>query len=530
MNKLAIIFFFCAVIWGCGTSQQMQKEGEVVGVQGPEEAHRLQFHFTPPAKWMNDPNGMVFHKGEYHLFYQHNPDNIVWGPMHWGHAVSKDMIHWEHLPIALFPDSLGAIFSGSAVVDLKNTSGLGTTENPPMVAIFTYHLEVPEKEEMSYTQTQGLAFSVDNGRTWTKYKANPVLPNPGIRDFRDPKVMWHEEGQRWIMTLAVADHITFFSSPNLIDWKKESEFGIDIGAHGGVWECPDLFEIQVDGSQQKKWVLFVSINPGAPNGGSGTQYFVGDFKNGKFTMDQQFGSAVGTEGIWIDYGRDNYAGVTWANVPEEDGRRLFMGWLSNWDYASVVPTEKWRSAMTVARELSLVNTVNGLRIASKPVKELQSIFGASQNIANLTINDSLDVTESFPISSPSFSLELDVETENDTTSFSIELYNNLGQKMVIGYDAKSKRYFTDRTNAGRNAFSENFPGVHYGPRNAEGNKFPIKILVDVASMELFADEGKTAMTDIFFPDEVFKYFKIHTANGTVKIKSGNITELKSILQ
>jgi sucrose-6-phosphate hydrolase SacC (GH32 family) len=249
---------------------------------------------------MNDPNGMVFHNGEYHLFYQHNPDSTVWGPMHWGHAVSKDMIYWEHLPIALYPDSLGTIFSGSAVVDNNNTSGFGTAVNPALVAIYTYHDAEGEKAGRKDYQNQGIAYSLDNGREWITYDQNPVLRSPGIPDFRDPKVMWHEKSQQWIMALAVVDRISFYSSPNLKDWTKESEFGANIGAHGGVWECPDLFELQVEGTQDKKWVLLVSINPGAPNGGSGTQYFIGDFDGKNFTLDEQFSALVGKEGVWLD--------------------------------------------------------------------------------------------------------------------------------------------------------------------------------------------------------------------------------------
>ena len=308
---------------------------------------------------MNDPNGMVFYEGEYHLFYQHYPDDNVWGPMHWGHTVSQDMVNWKHMPIALYPDELGYFFSGSAVIDWQNTSGLGTVDNPPMVAIYNYHepvgAEDPDRTDFQY---QGIAFSLDKGRTWTKYDNNPVLNNPGIRDFRDPKVMWFEPTQRWIMTLAVKDHISFYSSPDLISWTHESDFGLEVGGHGGVWECPDLFALQVDDSDEVKWVLLVSINPGGPAGGSATQYFVGEFDGASFIMDPSFAPQVtppaGSDeerAVWMDYGPDNYAGVTWSDVPDSDGRRLFIGWMSNWSYSQVVPTTVWRSAMTVPREL-----------------------------------------------------------------------------------------------------------------------------------------------------------------------------------
>ncbi|HZH37827.1 MAG TPA: glycoside hydrolase family 32 protein, partial [Flavisolibacter sp.] len=303
------------------------------------EPHRPQIHFTPKTAWMNDPNGMVYHNGTYHLFYQHNPDSTVWGPMHWGHATTKNLVHWQHQPVKLFPDSLGTIFSGSAVVDVNNTSGFGSKGKVPLVAIFTHHNPVMEKAGRNDFQYQSLAFSLDEGKTWTKYTGNPVVKNPGIRDFRDPKVMWHQGSGKWIMTLATLDRVTFYSSSNLKDWLKESEFGKELGAHGGVWECPDLFPLEYNGEQV--WVLLVSINPGGPNGGSATQYFTGRFDGKTFTPLQ-------TDTQWIDYGPDNYAGITWSNTGK---RKIFLGWMSNWQYAAAVPTQTWRSAMTIPRDL-----------------------------------------------------------------------------------------------------------------------------------------------------------------------------------
>ncbi len=345
------------------------------------EQYRPIYHFTPPEQWMNDPNGMVYYEGEYHLFYQHYPDSNVWGPMHWGHAVSEDLVHWDRLPIALYPDSLGYIFSGSAVIDKNNTSGLGTEENPPMVAIYTYHdAEKAETGAIDY-QTQGIAYSTDRGRSWTKYQQNPVIPNPGIEDFRDPKVFWYAAQEKWVMTLAVSNHVSFYSSPDLKSWTKESEFGQEWGSHAGVWECPDLFPITVEGTEEEKWVLLLSINPGGPNEGSATQYFVGDFDGKTFTLDDAFQEDVRDEnGVWLDYGPDNYAGVTWANVSDDDGRRLFMGWMSNWHYGQEVPTYAWRSAMTVPRTLELVNLPVGLRVTSKPVEELHALRQSTQSL------------------------------------------------------------------------------------------------------------------------------------------------------
>jgi fructan beta-fructosidase len=284
---------------------------------GPyHEQYRPQVHFSPPAHWMNDPNGMVYYGGTYHLFYQYYPKGTVWGPMHWGHATSTDLVHWTNRPIALYPDSIGLIFSGSAVVDFNNTSGLGKAGKPPLVAIFTQHSQAREKAGRSDAQNQSLAYSNDGGTSWKMYEHNPVLKNPGIIDFRDPNVMWYAPGAKWVMSLATRDRITFYSSKNLKDWKKESEFGQHLGAHGGVWECPDLFPLTAAGGKTL-WVLLVNINPGGPQGGSATQYFTGSFDGVKFT-------AQGTGTRWLDQGTDEYAGVTWHNT---GARRIFLGWM-----------------------------------------------------------------------------------------------------------------------------------------------------------------------------------------------------------
>ena len=249
------------------------------------EQYRPQLHFTPASQWMNDPNGMVYLDGEYHLFYQYHPFSNKWGPMHWGHALSRDLVHWQQLPIALYPDQLGMIFSGSAVFDRDNTSGLGSTTRPPLVALFAYHNHELEQQHAIDVESQGLAYSLDHGRSWAKYRGNPVLKNPGIRDFRDPKVFWFEATRRWIMTLAAKDQVSFYSSRDLRTWRHESDFGHGWGAHGGVWECPDLIDMKVAGERAHRFVLLSSVNPGAPNGGSGTQYFIGSFDGHRFKPD-----------------------------------------------------------------------------------------------------------------------------------------------------------------------------------------------------------------------------------------------------
>jgi fructan beta-fructosidase len=445
------------------------------------ETYRPQFHFTPEANWMNDPNGMVYLDGEYHLFYQYNPDSSVWGPMHWGHAISKDLVYWEHLPIALKPDSLGTIFSGSAVIDHHNTSGLGKPENPAMVAIYTYHDAEGERAGRIDYQTQGIAFSTDKGRTWQKYSGNPVLKNPGIRDFRDPKVSWVETGSgsgQWIMTLAVKDKISFYSSPNLIDWTHESDFNPEWAAYGGVWECPDLFPLRTaDG--QEKWVLFVSINPGGPQGGSATQYFIGDFDGKNFTTE--------TSDIkWLDWGADNYAGVTWSNVPEADGRRLFIGWMSNWQYADVVPTENWRSATTLPRSLELIKDVNSYSLVSKPIKELVKLRTNTQDISGMEASLSQELVE----------FEF-VVTNKD---FRIEFQNEENDKLIL--ESSGEHLVLDRGLSGIIDFSKDFSKIQTIPLGTVQAK-KLQIYLDGSSIEVFINEGEIAITSLIFPNKPF---------------------------
>ncbi len=454
------------------------------------ESHRPLYHFTPPSGWMNDPNGMVYYAGEYHLFYQHYPDSTVWGPMHWGHAISRDLIRWEHQPIALYPDSLGYIFSGSAVVDANNSSGLQTGTEIPLIALFTY--------DKAGFETQGMAFSNDKGRTWSKYKNNPVLKNPGEQDYRDPKVFWHAESDRWILSLAVKNRIEFYNSKNLIDWQKTGEFGREYGNHGGVWECPDLFPLVLEGSTESKWILLVSINPGGPNGGSATQYFIGSFDGKTFTTEDDPKSER-----WIDYGPDNYAGVTWGNAP--DGRTIFLGWMGNWNYAQRVPTQSWRSAMTLPRELTLRKTAAGLRVASIPSPEIQQLRGPKQGF---DLNKAVSFADGAE-------LEITIDLANSTTTdLGVEFFNTKNEVLRIGYDRAKNQFYIDRTRAGKQYFAEQFATVSTASRSSDSPKLKLHIFLDVASVELFADEGTTCMTSTFFPNEDFNGFRFYPKDGT----------------
>ena len=480
--------------------------------------YRPNFHFTPAKGWMNDPNGMIFLNGQYHLFFQHYPDGTVWGPMHWGHATSSDLVDWKEQSIALYPDSIGMIFSGSAVLDKNNTSGLGRGGIAPMVAIYTQHNMPGEKAGRTDFQNQSIAYSLDEGKTWTKYAGNPVLKTPNIKDFRDPKVIWHAPTKKWIMNLAVADHVELYSSPNLINWTKESEIGKNLFAHGGVWECPDLLHFNVNG--KTIWVLLVSMNPGGPNGGSATQYIVGDFDGHTF-------KPYTTDIKWMDYGPDNYAGVTFSNVGD---RNILIGWMSNWNYANVVPTEKWRSAMTVPRELSLIEQPsykNGIvkneteiRLVSTPVKELSAGFTKTMSKENIVVEKTFSLsTVKNPIPN-----RIDLATLQ-AKDFDLVLSNDFNEKLIVGYDATKKQFFIDRRNAGISNFNEGFAMIATAPRFTKEAKMDLSLLIDKTAVELFADGGRTVMTALFFPTHPYTKCILQTKEG-INLKSINLFSLK----
>ncbi len=310
------------------------------------EAFRPAYHHTPAYGWMNDPNGMFYKDGVYHLYYQWNPYGSMWENMTWGHSTSRDLIHWEAQPTAIEPDALGTIFSGSAVVDKPNDR---------VVAFYT---SAGEK-----SQVQSMAISKDNGKTFEKYDGNPVLVSTE-EDFRDPKAFWNPELQKWNLILAVGQEMHIYSSSNLNDWTFESSFGKGYGCHDGVWECPDLVKLQVRGTDKQKWMLICNINPGGPYGGSATQYFIGDFDGHKFTCDHK-------DTRWMDYGKDHYAAVTFDNAP--DGRHIILAWMSNWQYANQVPTKQFRSANSIPRDLDLFEYDGNIYCGVTPSKELLTL-------------------------------------------------------------------------------------------------------------------------------------------------------------
>ena len=491
------------------------------------EAYRPQYHYSPPQQWMNDPNGLVYYDGEYHLFYQYNPYAAHWGPMHWGHAVSQDLVHWDTLPIALFPDRHGTIFSGSIVVDQDNTSGFGAAGSPALVALFTYNDTLAKSAGREDFQTQGLAYSVNRGRDWTPFTGNPVLENPGNADFRDPKLFWYAPQQRWIMTLAMRDHVAFYSSADLRHWTHESDFGARSGSHEGVWECPDLIELPLGPDGGNKAVLLVSLTPGGPNGGSATQYFIGRFDGHQFTADADAGAAAGVV-RWLDYGPDDYAGSTWTGGGAGHGRQLFIGWMSNWAYAEAVPTARWRSAMTLPRELFLAATPRGPELHSRPAAELESLRRRRAKIGEQGVSQAIDLTQPLGTNTGLLEVLLQLDTQ-EAGVIELAFSNPLGEKTTFRLDRARLRYEVDRSASGTAKFTAGFASVAWAPLPGPGRNLQLRFFLDHASLESFINDGETAFTTIMFPTVPYTRVTL-SADREVRIKSGTVYELASIWQ
>ena len=642
------------------------------------EPFRPQYHFTPEKNWMNDPNGLVYYEGEYHLFYQYNPFGDKWGHMSWAHAVSPDMVHWKHLPLAMGDNDGVMIFSGSAVIDWKNSSGFGKDGKPPMVAIYTGY------NTTNNLQYQCIAYSNDKGRTWTKYFGNPVI-NLNSKDFRDPKVQWHEPTKKWIMTVSLsAEHkVCFYGSTDLKEWTLLSKFG-PAGATGGVWECPDLFELPVQGTSEKRWVLAVNINPGSIAGGSGGQYFIGQFDGTRFVADNDmlgssasefvpegkviadfesenygnwkvtgdaFGpgpakgkfpnqnpvdgykgerlvnsyfngdettgtltspdfevtrpflnfligggsqketrmdlwvdgkvvrTASGDDGerlswrawdvreligrqakleivdnatggwghinidqimladaparpaseaaLWFDYGPDYYAAVSWSDVPKSDGRRLWLGWMNNWQYGQDVPTAPWRSAMSIPREVGLRQTSDGIRLVQKPTREMESLRGEhfQFNGGDVAAANAWLVKNKIQ----GDQLEMLIELEPQSAGVEgVQVLKGGKEATVIGVDRSRGQVFVDRTESGVVNFHPKFPSRNDAPLNSPHGKVKFHIFVDAGSVEVFANDGEVVITDLVFPSAESRSVEFFGPTSTSKIRSLNVWTLKSV--
>ena len=479
------------------------------------ERYRPQYHFTPEINWMNDPNGMVFFGGEYHLFYQHNPHGNEWGHMTWGHTVSSDMVHWKHLPLAIHEAYGVMIFSGSAVVDWRNTSGFGLGSEPPLIAIYTGHGHGK--------QTQDIAYSNDRGRTWTKYAGNPVI-DLEEKDFRDPKVMWHEASNQWIMVVSMANelYVQFYGSSDLKSWQLLSQFG-PAGATGKPnWECPDLFELPIEGEAgESRWVLEVDMGNKSIAGGSGGEYFIGEFDGREFRAEHPL-----DEVRWVDYGRDFYAPVSWSDIPKSDGRRLWLAWMNNWETA-LVPTHPWRSAMSLPRSVALRRTPDGLRMVQRPVKELKSLRGdrVALNQRSL-VSSSLPLAE-FGISGNQVEIIADFELK-DASEFGLRVSLGGGEETVIGYDAGTETMFVDRTRSGEVDFHPAFAGRHSGPLPAVEGRVRFHVFVDTSSVEVFGNDGYTVITDRIFPDPSSQGIELYSKGGATVLRSLKFWRLNSV--
>lgn len=424
------------------------------------EQYRPLYHHTPAYGWMNDPNGMFFKDGVWHLYFQHNPYGSQWENMTWGHSTSTDLIHWTFQGDPVQPDAWGSIFSGSSVVDKNNTAGFG--ENA-IVALYTSAGE---------NQTQSMAYSTDNGKTFTKYDGNPIITS-SVPDFRDPHMFWNEDIKKWNMILAAGQQMNIYSSDNLKDWKFESSFGAEYGSHGGVWECPDLMKMKVRGTDKEKWMLVCNINPGGPSGGSATQYFVGDFDGHKFTCESKPEVTK-----WMDYGKDHYATVTFDNAP--NGRHVALAWMSNWQYANQVPTLQYRSANSIPRDLGLFEYKGNTYCSVTPSEEITAARSKK------------------PSKSLSEACEMVVNLKGDAT---ITLSNSKGEKVVMTYNAKDETFSMDRTLSGKTDFSSDFAAITTAPVYGKMNK--LRIFIDKSSIEVFDNDGKMAMTNLVFPTKPY---------------------------
>ena len=473
-----------------------------------KETFRPVYHHTPAYGWMNDPNGMFYKDGVYHLFFQYNPYGSVWGNMHWGHSTSSDLIHWNFEGVSIVPDAWGAIFSGSCVVDHNNTAGFG---KDAVIAFYTSAKSTPWGD----VQSESMAYSLDNGKTFVKYAGNPIITSLE-KDFRDPKVFWYAPGKHWVMILAVGQHMELYSSVNLKDWKKESEFGKMQGDHGGVWECPDLIELPVEGSRERKWVLICNINPGGPFGGSAAQYFVGSFDGKTFVNE----SPVQTK--WMDWGKDNYATVTWNNAP--DGRCIALGWMSNWQYANNVPTRQYRSANTIARDLTLYKAGGEFYLKSTPSREMKQARGEKVSVPSFKVTDSYKIESLLKDNNGAYEIEMEIQVA-DASKISLNLQNEKGEQVSMYYDLLRKQFVMDRSKSGKVDFSNDFPAVTAAPVHA-GKTLRLRLFVDRSSIEAFGEDGKFVMTNLLFPLRPYNQMSFGTEGSGYTVSSFNVYKLR----
>ena len=493
------------------------------------EKFRPVYHHTPLYGWMNDANGLVYKDGEYHLYFQYNPYGSKWGNMHWGHSVSKDLVHWEHLAPAIARDTLGHIFSGSSIVDQENVAGYGVG------SILVFYTSASDKNG----QIQCLAFSKDNGRTFTKYEKNPILcPADGLRDFRDPKVFRYEPEDKWVMIVSADKEMRFYDSKNLKDWNYMSSFGEGYGVQPCQFECPDMVELPVDGAlNRKKWALIVNVNPGCYFGGSATQYFTGDFDGKKFSCDSQSNVTK-----WLDWGKDHYATVCFSNTGE---RTIAVPWMSNWQYCNIVPTKQFRSANALPRELSLYTQDGEIYLSAAPVPEIKTLRKEKKEIPAFTVANDYHIDSLLADNDGAYELAVEI-TVGEAEIMGFNLFNDKGEKVDIYFNLPEKRLVMDRTKSGIVDFGkksvsheievhdrrkttsinyiDDFALATWAPIKKE-NKYTLDVFVDKCSVEIFLNGGKVAMTNLIFPSEPYNRMCFYSKGGSFQVDSFNVYRL-----
>jgi sucrose-6-phosphate hydrolase SacC (GH32 family) len=533
--KTKPIFFACLLAGGLlgacerGSNQQQAQGNQatdsaaVPKVAQATENWRPAFHYAPPEHWTNDPNGLVYYQGEYHLFFQHNPFDKVWGHMHWDHAVSKDLLHWENLPVAISEDT-AMIFSGSVVVDPTNASGFCTSPDQScLVAFYTAHRIRDPKNPDDYFQNQHVAFSNDRGRTWTKYAKNPVV-DLGKKDFRDPDVFWHAPSQQWVMLVQLSQEkkTLFYGSKNLRDWAKLGEFGPE-GNTSIIWECPELVELAVENEPGKKKWAFLLSSAGPYPGYQGMQYFVGKFDGKTFKNDNPKDQA-----LYVEYGRDFFAAIGFNNLPDE--RKVLLGWASNWAYANHTPTHPWRNGMAVPRELALRKTQDGYRLVQRPVREVASLRKSLFSLANQAIGPAgLDLGPSASGSVLELVLEI---SAGDAKKFGVQVFKGPDEATVIGYDVAPQQLYIDRGKSGVVAIQDNvakqphLPSLDQAPLRLENGKLRLHLLLDRSMVEVFANDGQVAMTNLVFPKPQSTGVALFSEGGSAQLVKAEVWRLE----